>query len=74
MEAWLHSERWLPPHLSLSEVKLALLTVLLFLPTVVVTHKIAVAILSAVQKKKKNDNSSSTEPAAHPGASDKKKA
>ena len=57
LEAWLHTERWLPPHLSLSEVKFALATVLLFLPTVVVFHKLAVLLmrlLGRTQKKKNN--------------------
>ncbi len=47
MEAWLHDEGWLPPHLSVSEVKFALATVVLFLPTVVVLHRVAVLVSKA---------------------------
>ncbi len=59
LEAWLHEERWLPPHLPLSEVKFAIATVLLFLPTVVVVHKVAVILMNLVKpqreiSKKKN--------------------
>ena len=45
LERWLHSERWLPPHLSLSEVYFAIATVVLFLPTVVLAHNLVVLLL-----------------------------
>jgi len=52
MEAWLHEVRWLPPHLQLGEVKFAAATVLLFIPTVIVVHKIVVFGFSLFGKRK----------------------
>ena len=49
MEAWLHEQGWLPAHLPLSDVKLSLATVVLFLPAVVFAHWVAKTLAACVR-------------------------